>query len=63
MLSDAAAARCSGAAGEREAAAAGGLDTGEAAAGERAQLLQGEGTSDFKSITDPTNLILEAFQK
>lgn len=44
-VSGAAAAGCSSAAGEREDAAAGGLDAGDTVTGERAQLLQGEGTN------------------
>lgn len=46
VVSGAAAAGCGAAAREREAAAAGRLDAGETAAGERAQLLQGEGASN-----------------
>lgn len=50
VVSGAAAAGCSAAAGQRESAAADGLEAGEAAAGDGAQLTQREGTAgDFVS--------------
>lgn len=52
-VSGAAAAGCSSAAGEREDTAAGGLDAGETVTGERAQLLQGEGTNTPPSSFKP----------